>query len=341
MVASSSIHALQQRGFRVHLAVLGNSGLTWNSDQFGAPPDRIIRLTAPHLLRRTIQAFDHSLPTLRRAKLYLSLPATLYALLTPFYHRGYELVLNTNYLVGGADFGYIHYPDAKPPLMHQLTPIWRSSLFLAKKIVCNSSWTSQAVERRLGLRAEVLYPPVHMVSPPPRSKEDLVVGVGRISPDKNWERFVRIAAGVKKRRSVKFVIVGHGYDARPGSYCSKLVVLADGKVHLALDVTEEAKWRILSEAKVLLHTKSAEHFGIGVVEAMSAGAVPVVNRDGGAWTDILEKGRYGYGYSDDSSAVEAVLNALDDEALAKQVRVKAAQFSEERFRDRLLSLLKL
>jgi glycosyltransferase involved in cell wall biosynthesis len=38
-----------------------------------------------------------------------------------------------------------------------------------------------------------------------------------------------------------------------------------------------------------LHPEFPEHFGISVVEAMSAGCVPIVYRDGGAWYDLVSR----------------------------------------------------
>lgn len=42
-----------------------------------------------------------------------------------------------------------------------------------------------------------------------------------------------------------------------------------------------------SKAMVGLHTMVDEHFGIGIVEYMAAGIIPVVNASGGPLLDIV------------------------------------------------------
>jgi glycosyltransferase involved in cell wall biosynthesis len=82
-----------------------------------------------------------------------------------------------------------------------------------------------------------------------------------------------------------------------------------------------------------------------VLEAMSAGCVPVVYRDGGPWHDILSArdGEVGYGYTTGAEAADHITDVLSDEGLREQLRMNAVrranEFTGERFREGLLRVV--
>ena len=95
----------------------------------------------------------------------------------------------------------------------------------------------------------------------------------------------------------------------------------------------------------LLQPHLCEHFGITVVEAMSAGCVPLVYQLGGPAATVQHQVT-GYVYANQDELVEwtqQVLSApADDEAL-RQMRAAAVQasrvFSDEALMDRFTALL--
>ncbi|QGR19743.1 glycosyltransferase [Stygiolobus azoricus] len=98
---------------------------------------------------------------------------------------------------------------------------------------------------------------------------------------------------------------------------------------------------MLCKAKVIFHAKVEEPFGIAIVEGMSAGAVPVVHKSGGSWTDIIEEGKYGYGYLTEEEAVEFLYQALNNESLRKEVKERAKLFSSNNFEEKFLKITNL
>lgn len=255
--------------------------------------------------------------------------------MSPLYQQGYDIEVNTSYGIGRCDLGYIHQPaSVQPFLLSRVRSLWHSERFLAKTLVCNSTWTQEGLKRRFGLTAKMVFPPVAVQSRENVAKEEMVVGLGRISSDKNWEDLIKIARLVQKRKKVRFVILGAASET--DEYYLKIKALSKSDVDVLTNISENRKWEILSKAKVLLHTKRAEHFGISIVEAMSVGCIPVINSDGGAWQDILERGKYGYGYTDIGSAVDSVFCSLDEDNMSRLVKVKAQEFSERKFKQRFI-----
>ena len=83
-----------------------------------------------------------------------------------------------------------------------------------------------------------------------------------------------------------------------------------------------------------------EHFGIAVVEGMAAGLVPVVHKSGGAWNDIILRGRYGFGFSSVDEAIRCIETGIKDYQRYRDQAIKRAKmFSKERFKERFKMIL--
>jgi glycosyltransferase involved in cell wall biosynthesis len=96
---------------------------------------------------------------------------------------------------------------------------------------------------------------------------------------------------------------------------------------------------VLKQSKVLVHSFIDEPFGIALIEAMSAGVIPVTHNSGAAKADgiVPEKFRY----RDFDSAIAAITNALSSwnpqEALS--LREFAKGFSPDSFRENLKNFI--
>jgi glycosyltransferase involved in cell wall biosynthesis len=117
-------------------------------------------------------------------------------------------------------------------------------------------------------------------------------------------------------------------------------ILDIGNVELLADVPLFELRRLYARAKFYLHTKRSECFGIVVVEAMSAACVPIVPKSGGPWCDIIERGKYGLGYSNEHEAAELIRSAdgAGREAMAALARERSETFSYSQFKKQLLAI---
>ncbi|MBE0634055.1 glycosyltransferase, partial [Candidatus Bathyarchaeota archaeon] len=88
---------------------------------------------------------------------------------------------------------------------------------------------------------------------------------------------------------------------------------------------------LMQHSSIMLSTQPDEAFGMAVVEAVSMGCIPVVYRDGGPWTDILEEndGVYGYAYENAVEATERIEEILGDGELRARLRENSIQRSKE------------
>ena len=84
---------------------------------------------------------------------------------------------------------------------------------------------------------------------------------------------------------------------------------------LETDVPRRRLDELYSIAKVYLHPPFPEHFGIAIAEGAAAGAVPVVYRDGGGWTDVASRIDPSLGYTNVDEAAAIVRSLLGDGGL--------------------------
>jgi len=108
-------------------------------------------------------------------------------------------------------------------------------------------------------------------------------------------------------------------------------------------LSEDLKVRLLSKAKVYLHTMKYEHFGIAVVEAMAAGSIPIVHRYSGSWVDVVSRleENIRYSYTDYGECADIILRALSDwtPEKAKILSAYTERFNYENFKNSFSSII--
>ena len=291
--------------------------------------------------------------------------------------REYNLVVNTrsNEVLAPAHIHYLHWifspygvkdPEAltyyrnaygisdqylKYLIRHvlHLTQIKVSRLVLA-----NSRYVANLL-KDLGVSARVLYPPVRSreiiqnTSYIRRNnREKIIVTITRIAPGKQLETIPLIASKVK---DAKFILAGSLNDK---DYYMKLLrlkkVFNADNFTIIPNIDTADLHTLLGKALIYLHTAKHEQFGIAVVEAMAAGAIPIVHKSGGPWHDILEErdGLYGYSYSTVEEAIEKIRDIISNPyrhvEVSERARLRALVFDEQifkaKFREIIKSLLK-
>ena len=239
--------------------------------------------------------------------------------------------------------------------------VTRSNPFEAADLVlANSRWTAGIVSRFYGREPLVLNPPLPPTTriveePLPFEKRvDAIVMLGRFSEEKRYHWVIReVYPRVKREyRGARLYIMGSTGTKSSQRYYEYLRSLAESlgyrvststrreaDVYLVANAPRELINEVLSRAKLLLHATINEHWGIVVAEAMAAGTPVVVHRSGGAWTDLVEEGRRGLGYTNAEEAARAVLRLMTEPGLLEKLSwaglEKARSLTLDSFRARL------
>jgi glycosyltransferase involved in cell wall biosynthesis len=268
----------------------------------------------------------------------------------------------------------IHLSDGSIPvsmsrktMLHIQHPLpWITSLSLVNRIklsrissiIYNSEFTKKFVDPLFKKKSIVLYPPAQMIGFGEK-KENMILTVGRYNRLENGGDFKKLGIMIdmfkklvdKQKVDWEFVLVVT-YKDSDKNYIEQLREQAKGyNVSLKSNVTNEELIVLYRDAKIYWHAAGygedlvknpnrAEHFGISVVEAMSAGAVPVVINAGGI-PEIVKDKENGYLWKTQDELIEktgVLIHSKDSLfSLSKAACNSAQRFSQEAFRKHVLS----
>ena len=258
---------------------------------------------------------------------------------------------------------YIHYPfeeELTPENLKIFLKLYRfPNMYLdfygvADLHMTNSNYTARALYKKFHIESNVVYPAVSWDYFKERidlesKRDNIIVSVGRFVPQKRHHILLDWFKKIIKPRipDAKLVIIGLP-DARYKDYYEMLrrrvPEIRDVEfIDKPLSDKEIAKY--YREAKVYIHLRIGEHFGMAPVEAMSQGAVPVLPKLSGL-AELITQGRDGFTYETDKEAAEYTVKilSLPPEEIVKMrtaAYMKAWYFNPDRFAKQILNYLRI
>lgn len=278
---------------------------------------------------------------------------------------------------GRTNIYYVHFPHrTKVPHRNWLHRLYMSTMDLAERylidyrhggflstyqqIWANSEFTASHVRSRWGVNAEVVYPPCSPVEP--QHKERVIAVVGRFqrpdgnAPYKAQDILIDFFEELPDlHRSGWRLVLAGGLTSRDIGYLADLRMRAS-KLPVSFLVNAERTEieELLGKASLYWHGQGAgfsadlypetqEHFGISVVEALSAGAIPIVYGAAGPAEivgNVVEEGTW----DDRDSLLQrtrryAAASDAELHELRLRCQKRAGDFSIASFRGRLRGLL--
>ena len=203
--------------------------------------------------------------------------------------------------------------------------------------IANSEFTKEAVIERLSrdLHPIVIYPPVDL--PVWFEGSDVAhgrSGVASLGRFETWKRHdLQLKIAHKTRTTLRMIGRAVRYDEL--ACLSRLKQAAKGNlVEFHVNVSQKEAKRILMISKVFLHTADSEPFGISIVEAISAGCVPIV-RNGGGTSEIVPYQELRFDtLAEAEEKIRMALNG-DYDNLVNKLRDHVRIFDREKFQKRL------
>ena len=254
--------------------------------------------------------------------------------------------INAVYFQGSPTF-YYSYPLLKDAAsLYSL--YYKALLIKAKKtpriLMTCSKYSAKQLAARTGLRASVLYPPVSRffrVRNFTANRKNIIVTVSRFSDEKLLWKIPLIAKLI--REDVHFIVTGSCDSPQRHEVLQRISrQIKDLKisryVKLLPNISRQRLRKILTTAKIYLHTAEAEGFGISIIEAMSSGCIPIVHDSGGPPEFVPKPFRY----RKIGEAAVLIQNWMTDWSpkKAKMFLRIADTFSEARFSSEFLRLLR-
>lgn len=209
--------------------------------------------------------------------------------------------------------------------------------------LANSRWTADVIERLWGVKPLVIYPPVPSLyqHTPWNDRQDNLICISRIVPEKQLERAIMIVDGIRRRGfDVHLRIIGgvrSGSDRAYYDHIQRLQNERQNWLFLEHDLSRETLSRLLTSYKYGLHVRENEQFGIGVAEMLLAGCIPFVP-DRGGQAEIVG-GNSLLTFATENEAVEKIVAVLHNQRLQEELlssleRIRPL-FSEFRFMDHI------
>ncbi|WP_426168432.1 glycosyltransferase [Sandarakinorhabdus sp. DWP1-3-1] len=135
----------------------------------------------------------------------------------------------------------------------------------------------------------------------------LLVGIGRLSPEKRWPLVVAGATAAGYSRPLGLVLVGDGH----GRAAVLRAVGENPHIQLMSPISDRHEMaRLLASADLLVHGASAETFGMVQAEALASGLPIVVPDEGGAGDQALPGLGLRYAAGDAASAATTIGAAI-------------------------------
>lgn len=220
----------------------------------------------------------------------------------------------------------------------------RMKMYRVNSVVCNSNFTKRVIDGEFGVDSKVLYPPVDVSSIKPKRKQNLIFYVGRFSQLKQSKRQdVLIDAFAefydKGNKKWKMVLAG-GVEVGVGDYLKRLRKMAKG---YPISIVESPSYKKLvsyfGRAKIYWSAagygidaqrepERLEHFGITLVEAMSAGQV-VFAFNAGGHKEIVCEGKNGYLWKSKSDLIDKTISVLGERERMKEISTTAVKDSRK------------
>ncbi len=240
-----------------------------------------------------------------------------------------------------------------------LTPTLTTKLKLSRinHIIVNSRFTQSVINAKLHTHSHILYPPVSTKFPH-KTKTNLILSVGRFTDALHHKRQDVLIEAYKRLyqqglRHWTLALAGSTHEGK------KLVIRLKKQargypIQFFTDIDRSGLENLYAQAKIFWfvtgfnvdetkHPELVEHFGISLVEAMAAGAIPIAIRKGGP-AEIISQGQTGYLFSTLTDLLDLTRYIIDDyqtlyPQLAPKLRHRAAYFSTSKFCHRLHQLI--
>lgn len=233
----------------------------------------------------------------------------------------------------------------------------KMKLFRVGRVVCNSIFTKEIIDKEFGVESIVIYPPVDTENFKPKRKENIILYVGRFSKILQSKGQEVLVSAFKKfyddgHDEWKMILAG-GVEIGANELLRELKNLSNG---YPIEIVESPNFSDLKDlygkAKIFWSAagfdqderndpEKMEHFGITAVEAMKSGAVPFLY-DGGGHKEIVKDGIDGFLWKDVNELIEKttkLINSKQIHSIETLSKSTADNFSFARFEKEIVSYI--
>ena len=218
----------------------------------------------------------------------------------------------------------------RPSMLRKL--VWNCTYPLADAIVVPSRGIAKRLPKKAVPKARIIYNPVvdpDMLRQAQQPVEHpwfqpgqppVILGVGRLTRQKDFQTLLKAFAIVRKRISSRLVILGEGEERNELEALARELNISKG---LYMPGFVKNPYRYMSKARVFVLSSKWEGPGHVLIEALGTGTAVVSTACPYGPREILAEGKLGplVAVGDEKSMAEAVLTVLDNSGKTETARI--------------------
>ncbi|APE95315.1 glycosyltransferase [Halodesulfurarchaeum formicicum] len=173
----------------------------------------------------------------------------------------------------------------------RLNPLWSwfgspdTESLQEATVLANSSYTADRMAEIYGVRPQVVHPPVDAIDStrPWENREQGIVVVGRIAPDKNVLQGIEIVDRLRERGIDIHLHIAGSAPPTYRSYVKRVETEARNRSFVTVErnLSRDRLESLLGAHRYGLNLKRDEHFGMSVAEYVTAGMIAFAPNHGG------------------------------------------------------------
>lgn len=213
-------------------------------------------------------------------------------------------------------------------------------------LLTNSMWTAKQIEPIYHAMPSILYPPIAVDDFSPQSwesREEGIVWIGRLAPDKNPLQAINIFQRVREETGKNLHLHMIGSEGSNKDYVTRVTqkVTSTDQVRMEGSISRNRLVELIESHKWGLHTKPQEHFGMVVAEFLAGGCVPFIPASGGQVEILNNQNDLCYTSTEDAiTKMVSLINSHNrEDKIIDEISVKET-FGIERFQNEWRSRVK-
>lgn len=203
----------------------------------------------------------------------------------------------------------------------------------ADRIVVNSHYTAEQVQKIYHRQAIVVYPGVDPNKyKPVKQKEEFIFTIGRLTKFKKIDLIIKALASLKEKGKEPCLIVGGDGEEKTNLTNLTHKLGLSQQVQFVGRLSDEEVYAYLAKAKFVVFPTTNEPFGLVPLEAMASGTPAIVSNSGGPKETVIE-GETGLTFEADNHAdlANKILTLWDNADLTRQMALAARKHVVKNF----------
>lgn len=236
----------------------------------------------------------------------------------------------------------------------------KMKLFRVDHVVCNSYFTKNIIDYEYGVESTVVYPPVDTNTFKAKRKDKTILFVGRFSSLLQSKGQETLVTEFKKLCDLGYrdwtLVLAGGVEIGSEDKINKLEKESTTGYPIKIFKSPSLKQLkdLYGSAKIFWSAsgygvdqdkdpEKVEHFGLSLVESMSAGCCPIVYNAGG-YKEIVDNKTNGFLWNNTEELISITERMINDSKkcreISKESQISAEKYSYDKFKEKFTSLIK-